>query len=33
MPVETMVLVEASILCGDDSVLEIGRDLIEGYKL
>src|ERR1700733_8935246 len=32
MPVETMVQVKASILCGDDSVLEIGRDLIERYK-
>jgi hypothetical protein len=32
MPVETMVLVKAGILCGDDSVLEIGRDLSEGHE-
>jgi hypothetical protein len=32
MPVETMVLVEARILCGDDSVLEIRRYLTEGYE-
>jgi hypothetical protein len=27
VPIESMVLVEARILCGDYSVLEIGRDL------
>jgi hypothetical protein len=32
MPVETMVLVEARVLCGDDSVLEIRRDQTEGYE-
>ena len=32
MPVETMVLVEARVLCGDDSVLEIGRDLTKGCE-
>jgi hypothetical protein len=29
VPVESMVLVEVGVLCGDYSVLEIGRDLAE----
>jgi hypothetical protein len=29
VPIEAMVLVEARVLRGDDSVLEIGRDLAE----
>jgi hypothetical protein len=29
VPIESMVLVEARVLCGDYSVLEIGRDLAE----
>ena len=33
MPIEAMVLVEVRVLCGDDSVLEIGRDLVEGNEL
>jgi hypothetical protein len=29
VPIESMVLVEVGVLCGDHSVLEIGRDLAE----
>src|SRR5580658_8868803 len=29
MPIESMVLVEVRVLCGDYSVLEIRRDLVE----
>src|ERR1019366_4574848 len=29
VPIESMVLVEARVLCGDYSVLEIGRNLVE----
>jgi len=29
VPIESMVLVEVRVLCGDYSVLEIGRNLIE----
>jgi hypothetical protein len=29
MPIEAMVLIETRVLSGDDSVLEIGRDLAE----
>jgi hypothetical protein len=29
VPIESMVLVEARVLCGDYSVLEIGRNLFE----
>jgi hypothetical protein len=29
VPIESMVLVEVRVLCGDYSVLEIGRDLAE----
>ena len=32
MPIEPMMLVEASVLFGDDSVLQIGRDLAERHK-
>ena len=32
VPIEPMVLVEAPVFRGDDSVLEIGRDLTEGNK-
>jgi hypothetical protein len=32
MPVEAVVLVEACVFGGDDSVLEIGRDLTKGDK-
>ena len=33
MPIKAMMQVEARILGGDDSVLEIGRNLIEGNEL
>ncbi len=33
LPIESMVLVEARVLCGNHSVLEIGRDLAERNKL
>ncbi len=32
VPIEPMVLVEAPVFRGDDSVLEVGRDLTEGNK-
>src|SRR6267378_7723457 len=33
MPIESMVLVEVRVFCGDYSVLEIGRDLAERNEL
>ena len=33
LPIESMVLVEARVLCGDHRVLEIGRDLAERNEL
>ena len=33
VPIESMVLVEVRVLCGDDSVLKIGRDLAERNEL
>src|SRR5215469_2196905 len=33
VPIESMVLVEVRVLCGDDSVLEVGRDLGERNEL
>jgi hypothetical protein len=32
VPIEPMVLVEASVLGSDYSVLEVGRDLVEGNE-
>jgi hypothetical protein len=32
VPIESMVLVETCVLCGDYCVLEIGRDLAEGNE-
>jgi hypothetical protein len=32
VPIESMVLVEVSVLCRDYSVLEIGRDLAERHE-
>ena len=29
VPIESMVLVEVRVLCGDHRMLEIGRDLVE----
>ena len=33
VPIETVVLEEARVLCGDDGVLKVGRYLIEGNEL
>jgi hypothetical protein len=33
VPIESVVFVETCVLCGDYSVLEIGRDLAERNKL
>jgi len=33
VPIEAMVMVEARVLRGDDSVLEVGRDLAERNEL
>jgi hypothetical protein len=32
MPIEAMVLIEARVFRGDDSVLEMGRDLAKGNE-
>ena len=29
MPIEAVVLIETRVFCGDDGVLEIGRDLVD----